>query len=326
MRRILRCTIPACLLLVLGILWCCVNPVPEREGLEALLPDEVGGWMKHGAAQGYAGDDLFTYINGGAEIYREFGFEEVVVQDYRTDQGGAISLEVYKMTGPESAYGIFTFKRSADGRAMDYHGAEAQLEDYYLNLWKGSYLVTLTGFDEEDTTIQGLQDLARSLAFRITEIGEAPGLVSLLPDKDKILGSVRYFNGPLALFNSHSFAREDVFSLDQGVRGDYTGGESLFIFAYETPEGAEAAFRGAEEFFASAPDHAVDRGPGEDCFRMQGPREGFFQLKRVQDFILVLKELGPSESPSPLLVEAQARIDGKRSSRPAGPGIHAPWF
>jgi len=310
MRSLFRTSPQACLFLILGLLWCCGNPAPEGQGLGALLPDEVGGWSRHGTVLSYAGDDLFTYINGGAEIYQEFGFEEVAVQDYRTERGGTISLEVYRMAGPESAYGIFTFKRSADGSALDYPGAEAQLEDYYLNLWKGSYLVTLTGFDEEDATIQGLRDLARALAFRITETGEAPGLVSLLPDKDRVLGGVRYFNGPLALYNSHSFAREDVFSLEQGVRGDYAGGESLFIFAYEAPGGAEAAFKRAEEFFATAPDHAVDRGPGEDYFRMQDSREGFFQLKHVRDFILVVKQLEPSEAPAPLLLEAQARIEG----------------
>jgi len=300
---------PACSFLLLGLLWCCASTTPEEQGLAALLPDEVGAWSRHGAALSYTGDDLFTYINGGAEIYQEFGFEEVAVQDYRTEQAGTISLEVYRMTGPESAYGIFTFKRSADGSALDYPGAEAQLKDYYLNLWKGSYLVTLTGFDEEDATIQGLRDLARALAFRITETGKAPGLVGLLPEKDRLLGSVRYFNGPLALFNSHSFARDDVFSLERGVRGDYAGGESLFVFAYEAPGAAAAAFKRAEEFFASAPDHAVDLGPEEGSFRMQDPRKDFFQLKRVRGFILVVKQLEPADALAPLLLEAQARIE-----------------
>lgn len=301
----------ACLLLVLGILWSCADTVPEAQGLMALVPEDIGGWVRHGAAQAYAGDDLFTYINGGAEIYHEFGFEEVVVQDYRTDQGGTISLEIYRMTDPESAFGIFTFKRSPDGQALDYPDAEAQLEDYYLNLWKGPYLVTLTGFDEEGTTIQGLRDLARALAFRIPETGQAPNLVSLLPEKDQKLGSVKYFNGPLALFNSHSFAQEDIFSLEQGVRGDYVDGGSLFIFAYEAPEQARAAFLRAEKYFTADPAYSLKEGPGEGLILLEGPRKSFFQAQNVQTFILVSKLPEPSEVPAPFLIQATERIKGR---------------
>jgi len=289
MRRLFKASMPVCIFLILGLLWCCGNPVPEAQGLMALVPEDIGGWVRHGAAQAYAGDDLFTYINGGAEIYHEFGFEEVVVQDYRTDQGGTISLEIYRMTDPESAFGIFTFKRSPDGQALDYPGAEAQLEDYYLNLWKGPYLVTLTGFDEEGTTIQGLRDLARALAFRIPETGQAPNLVSLLPEKDQKLGSVKYFKGPLALFNSHSFAQEDIFSLEQGIRGDYVDGGSLFIFAYEAPEQARAAFLRAEKYFTANPAYSLKEGPGEGLILLEGPRKSFFQAQNVQTFILVSK-------------------------------------
>ncbi|MFA9455106.1 MAG: DUF6599 family protein [Candidatus Aminicenantaceae bacterium] len=311
MRKFLRSTRPQWLILVFGILWSCADTVPEAEGLMALVPEDMGGWVRHGAAQAYTGDDLFTYINGGAEIYHEFGFEEVVVQDYRTDQGGAISLEIYRMTDPESAFGIFTFKRSSDGQALDFPGAEAQLEDYYLNLWKGPYLVTLTGFDEEGNTIQGLRDLARALAFRMPETGQVPDLVRLLPEKDRKLGSVKYFKGPLALFNSHSFAQEDIFSLEQGVRGDYADGGSLFIFAYEAAEKARAAFLRAEKYFTADPAYSLKEGPGEGLILLEGPRESFFQAQNVQTFILVSKLPESSELPAPFLTQAKERIEGR---------------
>jgi len=31
----------------------------------------------------YEGEDLFAFINGGAEIYHEYGFERVIVQEYK---------------------------------------------------------------------------------------------------------------------------------------------------------------------------------------------------------------------------------------------------
>ncbi len=310
MQNILRSPNPVWLFLFLGILCGCADPPPQDEGLMVLVPQDVGAWLRHGESQAYAGDDLFTYINGGAEIYHEFGFEEVVVQDFRTDEGGTISLEIYRMTDPESAFGIYTFKRSPDGQILDFPGAEAQLEDYYLNLWKGPYIVTLTGFDEEASTIQGLRDLASALAPRIPETGLPPDLVRLLPEEGRTIGSLKYFKGPLALYNSHSFAQEDIFSLQRGVRCDYADGGSLFIFVYEDPEGSRAAHLRAEQYFAAAPAYSLRESQEDGMLRLAGSRGGFFRVQLVQSFILVAMRSEDSENPAPFFLQALQRIEG----------------
>ncbi|MBE3111603.1 MAG: hypothetical protein IMZ46_14045, partial [Acidobacteria bacterium] len=48
-----------------------------KEGpLRAYLPADnaASGWTKDGELQEYEGEDLYTYIDGGAEIYQEYGF------------------------------------------------------------------------------------------------------------------------------------------------------------------------------------------------------------------------------------------------------------
>ena len=40
------------------------------------------GWTPSEDARVFSGDDLFIYINGGAAIYHEYGFEEVRVSEY----------------------------------------------------------------------------------------------------------------------------------------------------------------------------------------------------------------------------------------------------
>jgi hypothetical protein len=238
---------------VLCLTACCgANSQPE--GLETLLPDRVGDWARHQAVLMYAGDDLFTYINGGAEIYQEFGFVRVVVQDYKSSGGGTISLEIYEMADPESSYGMYTFKRSPQGESFDVPGGEARLEDYYLNLWKGEYLVTLTGFDQTEATILGLKALARDVEQRIAVTSPAPELVKRLPEEQLVEGSVKYFMGPLALFNSHRFAAENLFAPERGVRGDYGEGDSVFIFRYATPGTAQDIFKKVKSFYSLNPD------------------------------------------------------------------------
>ena len=94
------------------------------------------------------GEDLFLLINGGAEIYHEYGFKQAVVQSYADDQDRSLNLEIYEMLDPAAGYGIFTFKRGKGGRDLEL-GDEACLQDYYLNVWKGDFLITFVGFDTE---------------------------------------------------------------------------------------------------------------------------------------------------------------------------------
>ena len=117
------------------------------------------GWSRDGAPQEFVGEDLYTYIDGGAEIYQEYGFRRMVVQDYRSPAGKSVSLEIFEMETPAAAYGMFTFKRSGQGRIVPL-GSGTELEDYYLNFWKGRFLVTLTGFDATTPTIDGLLAVA----------------------------------------------------------------------------------------------------------------------------------------------------------------------
>ncbi len=74
---------------------------------------EVDEWKKERALLSYSGEDLFTYINGGAEIYHEYGFKQVVVQDYKNANERSLSVEIFKMENPAAAYGIYSFKKKS---------------------------------------------------------------------------------------------------------------------------------------------------------------------------------------------------------------------
>ncbi|MEE4213509.1 MAG: DUF6599 family protein, partial [Bacteroidales bacterium] len=51
----------------------------------------------------YTKESLFGYMNGGAELYLEYGFDRLVVSEIDID-GTEYKLEVYKMDDPEAAY------------------------------------------------------------------------------------------------------------------------------------------------------------------------------------------------------------------------------
>lgn len=220
------------------------------EGLASFLPlsGDVKGWSMNDSFEEYKGEDLFFYINGGAEIYHEYGFERVIVQDYSSTNGKSVSLEIYEMTDPSSAYGMYSFKSTGDGKTLDL-GNEGKLQDYYLNFWKDKYIITLTGFDEEEETIKGLQSLANATDIRIKTAApsEMPAIVHMLPKKGLESQDVKYFQGNLGLFNSYPFTTKSIFKVKEAIKGTYKEGYDIYIIQYESEKASHQIFQVAAD-------------------------------------------------------------------------------
>jgi hypothetical protein len=71
-----------------------------------LTPGDLPGLEIRSTAN-YAGDALYGYVNGGADLYHEYGFEQLSVQEVRLN-GETWYCEVYRMTDPAGAFGIFS--------------------------------------------------------------------------------------------------------------------------------------------------------------------------------------------------------------------------
>lgn len=209
------------------------NFAVSQTDLQSLLPKtgEVDSWKPVGMPENAVGDDLYILINGGAEIYHEYGFKQVVMQEYQNDKQKSINVEIYEMNDAASAFGIYSFKTGKDGKAVAI-GQDALLEDYYLNFWKGNFIVTLTGFDNEDETIDGITTIARTIDQKIITNGTKPELTQALVAGGLEDHGMKYLKGSLALFNNYKFGTGDVFGLKEGVIGNY-GEHKVFIFKYD---------------------------------------------------------------------------------------------
>jgi hypothetical protein len=128
-------------LLILILLGLPSNIFPQENSasLARYLPDagEIEGWSLAFVPEEAEGDDLFLLIDGGAELYHEYGFKRALLMEYSGQGKGSrkINIEMYQMRDPFSAYGIFSFKAGARGEKLNI-GSGAVLEDYYLNFYK----------------------------------------------------------------------------------------------------------------------------------------------------------------------------------------------
>lgn len=94
--------------ILLTVLACWLQSVDGQ--VSKFFKPTVGPWMLTNEPEFYAGDDLFFLIDGGADVYLEYGFREVAVSGY-SDGNRLVRVEVYLMTNAASAWGVFSARR-----------------------------------------------------------------------------------------------------------------------------------------------------------------------------------------------------------------------
>ncbi len=205
------------------------SSAPEKQGLAMFFPEksEAGDWNPVDTVQVFVGQDLYELINGGAEIYHEYGFNRVAAREY-TNGDKSIMVELFEMTDALSTYGMYSFKTGKSGEDVSV-GNEGLLSDYYLNFREGKYLVTVTGYDSETATVQGLIRVSNEIAERIKGIEDVPeDMLAMLEPEGLVERSVVYIEGPLALQNTYHFGG-DIFGVTEGIIGDYGSYYQIFI-------------------------------------------------------------------------------------------------
>jgi Family of unknown function (DUF6599) len=77
------------------------------KGPGEMLPRKIGKWEISSEPRYFGPENLYDLINGGAEIYVDFGLKEMVTVDYqsRENQDMTITVEIYDQGSPLGAFG-----------------------------------------------------------------------------------------------------------------------------------------------------------------------------------------------------------------------------
>jgi hypothetical protein len=105
--------------------------------LLALLPEDnaLPGWTRSGDVRFFGPGNLWEYINGAAEGYLSYNFQEVVTAEYSNPEKQSQSvIDVYRMEDPLNAFGIYTQELNPDS---EFHkiGVEGYVGGTALNFW-----------------------------------------------------------------------------------------------------------------------------------------------------------------------------------------------
>ena len=204
-------------------------------------PQDIGIWSAEGETEVYVGDDLFVYINGGAEIYHEYGFVQVTVQRY-VRGNDSISVETYTMDG--DAFGIYSFARSSSGHAVNL-GDGGTSADYYLHFWSGPDLAVITAESEFEDLGAAVLEIGTAVAGCLQAGGTEPDLLDQLPIDGRAPGSEVYFTGRLAFLNVARPAAPLFPGFEEGAAAGHESGQQVVVLRWGDEAAAEEALQEA---------------------------------------------------------------------------------
>jgi hypothetical protein len=121
--------------------------------------------------QTYAGKALYGYIDGGADLYHEYGFERLTVQEVSL-RGQDYFVETYRMADPVAALGIFSVSRG-DCPPADSLPPFSCLSPYAIQWASGRYFIRIANASGSPGAEAGGVWLARTIAAKIGP-GSAP--------------------------------------------------------------------------------------------------------------------------------------------------------
>jgi hypothetical protein len=221
----------------------------QTDSLFSLLPKDsiTTGWSRVDTARIYRGEELFHLIDGGADLFFEYGFRQVMAVEYQNAGGESINLEIYEMNDPSAAYGIYSI-RIADGATPISIGQEGSAHPYYIMLWKGKYYVSVAGSDSTQECRKGLEVIARGVDQNIPGRGQRPSIVELLP-KEGLL-TRKYFRGYLGVSTIRVFDEKDIFRSAEGAIGIYED-RTMLVLRYGNTAEAEQRLAEIKEYLKS---------------------------------------------------------------------------
>ena len=225
----------------------------------------VPSWSPAGEVQRYDGESIFDLVNGQADAFFAYAFEQVAVGNYENDAGGTLRVEVWQVATAADAYGLYTSLRSGTPVTVETHEGQIRQGDgdpgRRLDFWQDRFVVRVfspTGLPNED-----LETLAQAVGRGLPPGGESPELVALLPQEDRVPGSELFFHEEISLQSYLWLGGENLLGLGpetEGVWARYDleqGPAHLLVIRY--PD-ADAADGGLEALQSGPLDNLVQAG------------------------------------------------------------------
>jgi hypothetical protein len=147
----------------------------------------------------YSGQSLYGYLNGGADLYLEYGFVTLYVNEY-TWQGEPLKAEVWVMNDAPSAYGIYALSHSTCPK-WNMLSTFSCISRYQVTAASGPLFISVTNTSGSQNAEGYSAVLAKII---IDKNPQDPWYMPGLFQSEKLgdfKNTIRYFEGPLGIQN-----------------------------------------------------------------------------------------------------------------------------
>jgi len=263
------------------------------------LPSEADGWKWDGKDTKYNSKTIFSYMDGAAELYLAYGFENLTVRRFEQSNQPPITFELYEMASSEDAYGVFSYEHQDETAGI---GQGSEFGGGLLRFWKGKYFISIYAEGQGTEIESGILKIGKAAANSIPSLGSEPKLVGCIPGKNLGLvdKSVRYLKSHVLLNQRFFIAHQNILNLNrktEAVLAQYLQDKhktQLLLIRYPDSKGAADAYQS----FVKA--YLPDAG-GKDRSKTE---DGKWTIARQRNEFVVIVFGSPTEAAAEALVKS----------------------
>jgi hypothetical protein len=213
-------------------------------------PEDFEGWKKTPENHRFQGAELYGYIDGGAEVFLELGFDHLDVRHYKKGDGAEVVVEIYFMTDETAALGAYLLHTSKEKRCDDLPSwLRHTASRFQLQLVRGAAYAKLNNPEGDAAAGEALPRFAAYLAEHLKASDSPERILAALPAEGRVEGTERILRGPFTLERVFTFGEGDILQLKGKVTALSAGYESpdggwttLILVEYPDEEACRAAF------------------------------------------------------------------------------------
>jgi hypothetical protein len=151
----------------------------------------INGWKQSGGIQTFSPRKLYDYIDGAADLYLTYDFQELKVAEYLNEKKASVTVEIYRHGTPSHAFGIYSQERLSNADFLDV-GAQGYSEKNILNFVSGNYYVKINSFNTGSEDEEVLLAFAKEVADHLGGKGTLPPILSAFPEEGKKKNSEKF--------------------------------------------------------------------------------------------------------------------------------------
>ncbi len=212
------------------------------------IPGQIREWKAKTGDRTFNRETLFKYIDGGAELYLAYDFQQVFARTFSGPGENEILLDIYDMGSAADAFGVFTSEREDEEAGI---GQGSEYSEGLLRYWKDRFFISIISVGDNPDAGAVIKELGKAVADAIPSTGEKPGILKYLPQQHLDKKTIRYFHTALLLDKHYYIADENILNLSVKtgcVLAEYRFPDNdrepayLLLIHYETEDRAQKSY------------------------------------------------------------------------------------